>query len=87
MTRKEFLQWGERWHHPFLALGSDQVLRHGKEAYEQANPVMIRLASKRIDRWHAILGQDRVTEAIAVVDNLLISRHGSEVPLVERVEV
>lgn len=74
MNRKEFLSFGERWHYPFLVLGSGQALPHGKDAYENASPVTIRLASKRIDRWNAIITPDRVTEAIERVDNLLISR-------------
>ena len=84
MTRKEFLQWGKRWNYPFLVLEPHRTLKHGEDTYKRATPLVILLASKRIDRWHAILGQDRVTEAIERVDNLLISRHGSSV---ERVEV
>jgi hypothetical protein len=84
MKKQEFLQFGERWHYPFLVLGSGQYLAHGKSAYEEASPVIIRLASKRIERWHALITQERVTEALERVDNLLISRHGSNV---ERVEV
>jgi hypothetical protein len=54
MTRKQFLAWGERWHYMGLVLApktDDQpvmMLKHGKEAYEEANKLVVALASLRI---------------------------------------
>ena len=84
MTRKQFLQWGKCWNYPFLVLEPHRILKHGEDAYKRATPLVILLASKRIERWNALTTPERVTEAIVHVDTLLIRCHGGEVDQVER---
>jgi hypothetical protein len=74
MTRRNFLRWGQTWHHPFLVLASDQVLRYGKTHYEQASREMIQLASVRIARWNERIALNRVDTAIQQVDEMLRTR-------------
>lgn len=85
MKRADILKWGERWHYPFLAIGyeadppTEDVLRHGREHYEALIGTRLRLASKRVARWNAIVARveaersvkTQVQEAIEVVDKLL----------------
>jgi uncharacterized protein len=83
MTREQLLTFGRAWHYPFLAL-PEAPLRHGKDAYEQATPEQLALASERIDRWNEIVTASQVDRAIGMVDAMLARRKGVESPISER---
>ena len=59
MTSNELLTWGERWHYPYLRLGSKDAVRHGRSHWEALvsgkDAVRRVLAEQRIRLWDARL--------------------------------
>jgi hypothetical protein len=58
MNYEQILQWAKRWHYPFLVLSEYEAIRHGEEHYQrlQGDPLRMYLATVRIERWNAIVG-------------------------------
>lgn len=65
MKHKQIMEWGAKWHYPFLCIGQENdpvsplVLRHGKASYRQlrsrAHKYMRDLTIRRIQRWNALI--------------------------------
>jgi hypothetical protein len=72
MTREQLLTFGATWSYSFLALPG-APLRHGKDAYEQATPEQLALASERIDRWNALVMSEHLDQTISIIDEMLKS--------------
>lgn len=78
MTYKQIMAWGARFHYLFLQIGqeddppTDEVLRHGKEYYEELRrePKRRKLTTRRIERITARLTRVQVSEAIERVEAL-----------------
>jgi hypothetical protein len=59
MTKRELLQWGKSMSYPFLVLPNGLRLHHGRPSYEQANRMVVSLASLRIAQWNAMVEETR----------------------------
>lgn len=96
MTYREIMAWGRRWHYPYLRIGDEasppttDVLRHGKEHYEELrnHPTRRKLTSLRIERWMLSLTRVQVSQAIEKIDDVLAKQQATKVQLEEeRIEV
>lgn len=56
MSGDDLLAWAERWHYPFLRLGSKDAVRHGRQHWAELatskDAVRRILAEQRIERWN-----------------------------------